>query len=100
MPWQNDSFPLSGLTIRRSITIVEGASTIADRTSLVKSAETSGRSSKPRIPFRSASAARASNPLTSSMVVSRDTVKTQSVSDAFSRGTRTAMPFSFPASSG
>ena len=80
--------------------MVEGASTIPERGSSLKSTETSGRRSYPRIPSSGPSAAASSRPLTSSTVVGRATSNTQSVSEALSSGTRTARPFSLPSSSG
>jgi hypothetical protein len=52
------------------------------------------------MPASSPAAASRSSAFTSSTVTSRAIVNTQSVSDALSSGTRTAMPFSFPVSSG
>ena len=94
------SYQASTFTIRPSTTIVEGPSTIDDRGSFTKSADTSGRSSKPRMPAIGPAAASRRRPFTSATVTSRDIVNTQSVSDALSNGTRTAMPSSLPASSG
>lgn len=48
----------------------------------------------------SPSAAAFISPFTSSTVVARGSSKTQSVREPLSRGTRTAMPFNFPFSSG
>ena len=71
-----------------------------ERGSLMKSGETSGGVSNPRMPLSGPSAAVAKRALTSSTVVARSTSNTQSVSEAFSSGTRTAWPFSRPSSSG
>mmetsp|Transcript_12334 Transcript_12334/g.29886 ORF Transcript_12334/g.29886 Transcript_12334/m.29886 type:complete len:202 (+) Transcript_12334:162-767(+) len=81
-------------------TIVQAASTTDDRDSLMKSVETRGRSSKPRMPFSSFSDAALRSALTSSAVVLRETSNTQSVSEPLHSGTRTARPLSLPLRSG
>mmetsp|Transcript_58930 Transcript_58930/g.120636 ORF Transcript_58930/g.120636 Transcript_58930/m.120636 type:complete len:263 (-) Transcript_58930:170-958(-) len=81
-------------------TMVQAASTTEDRSSLMKSVETRGRSSNPKIPFSGPSDAALSKPLTSSAVVVLPTLNTQSVMDPLHNGTRTARPLSFPLSSG
>ena len=86
--------------MRFPMTIVLGASMIPDRGSLMKSVETNGRVSKPRIPSREPSLAASKASLTSSTVTDFSTVKTASTSDALSNGTLTAMPSRRPSSSG
>lgn len=82
------------------MTIVDSASMIEDRLSLMKSLETSGSSQNPmmpRIPFSEASLNAA---LTSLAVTCAFTSHTKSTSETVGVGTRTDRPFNLPCKSG
>lgn len=82
------------------MTIVEGASTIEECGFFVKSTETSGVSHTSRIPFNSPKAASIKALFISSAFVSLESSQTRSTTETVGVGTRIAMPFSFPFSSG
>src|SRR3990172_6587103 len=83
-----------------SITEVEAPSTMAECGSWMKSTETRGSSVYSMSPWSSPAAALLKAWFTSPSDVTRSTSATRSISDTFAVGTRMAIPWSFPCSSG
>ena len=81
-------------------TLVDSASMMLDRSSPLKSEETSGSSETPRMPFIGPAAAARNASSSSSVVVSFSMSATKSTTETVDTGTRMAMPSNLPSSSG